>query len=230
VYRHSVVPGGVLSPAEMRQSTQADRIVAAHYADLNIDRMRPVRLVRDAAAHVSFRMHDAIYWTRSKIRLHKGEVLLTDGKNWVRGRCGNRISFRPQRPFLFPVEPPEKEFEISDPDLPPPVLAQGRFETPPLPLLPQTPHSAVPVKQEKRVSQSSEERFTHAEYFGHPVGQLRVVFPPLVPKDDHDPRDDDSDDDHHELPATPEPATILLVCSGLIALVARQVWRARKRS
>lgn len=61
VYRHSVVPGGVLSPEELEQAIVRDPVVAAHYASLNPLTMR-VETVRDPfEAYVSYRVGKQVY-------------------------------------------------------------------------------------------------------------------------------------------------------------------------
>ena len=47
---------------------------------------------------MSYRMKDKVYWTKKKVRLAKGEELITDGINYARSRCGNRISEVSQAP------------------------------------------------------------------------------------------------------------------------------------
>ncbi len=59
---------------------------------------RIVELKADKAAYVSYRINDKVYWTKKKVRLAKGEKLLTDGANYARARCGNRISEVSQAP------------------------------------------------------------------------------------------------------------------------------------
>ena len=57
VYPFSIVPGGVLSREELKTAMKADPLVAAHYAAVNVDRLKTVTLRQDLAAYVSFRMH-----------------------------------------------------------------------------------------------------------------------------------------------------------------------------
>lgn len=60
--------------------------------------------------NVSFRVRDQIYWTRKKVRLPKGERVITDGVHYSRVRCGNRISEVPQ-PTTTPEVPEEATIE-----------------------------------------------------------------------------------------------------------------------
>lgn len=106
VYPYSIVPGGVQSSSELKQAAAADPLVAAHYRDLSLSNLRPERVKSDRLVFLSYRVADRIYWTSKPLALHKGEWILTDGKNEIRGRCGNRISEAPASP-IAPHEPPE---------------------------------------------------------------------------------------------------------------------------
>jgi hypothetical protein len=90
-YPYSVIPGGAYSPAELRYSIAKDPVVRAHYADFDLKSARLVTLASDRFQYASFRMRNKVYWTHSKIRILKGEVLLTDGVHFARTRCGNRL-------------------------------------------------------------------------------------------------------------------------------------------
>lgn len=103
VYPFSIVPGGVVSRDELKAAMRTDRLVAAHYAAVDVDRLKPVTLKHDLAAYVSFRMHGQVYWTSRRVLLAKGERVLqggTDGAIGVRERCGNQISEQPRVPVL----------------------------------------------------------------------------------------------------------------------------------
>ena len=105
VYPFSIVPGGVRSVAELKGAMKTDRLVATHYAAVNVNRLKPVVLNQDRAAYVSFRMHDRVYWTSRKVRLAKGERIFeaADGSIGVRERCGNQVSDQPRTPVLADV-------------------------------------------------------------------------------------------------------------------------------
>ncbi|MBV8451644.1 MAG: hypothetical protein JOZ29_05150, partial [Deltaproteobacteria bacterium] len=83
-----------------------DPTVRAHYAGFNVKQSRLVRLTEDHYSYVSYRLKNQIFWTRKRLKLPKGEALLTDGKKYVRCRCGNQISDSPQ-PVTSEVEPLE---------------------------------------------------------------------------------------------------------------------------
>ena len=75
-----------------------DGVVAAHFSDFRVARSRLVDLKGDKEAYVSYRIGDKVYWTKKRVRLAKGEKLITDGINYARSRCGNRISEVSQAP------------------------------------------------------------------------------------------------------------------------------------
>ena len=91
VYPYSVVPGGVKDARELKRAAEHDPVVASHYAGFDYVNARIVRLVLARSAYVSYRVGNRVYWTRHRIRLMKGEKLITDGKMTLRTRCGNRV-------------------------------------------------------------------------------------------------------------------------------------------
>lgn len=96
-YPYSVVPGGVHSTQELVVAL-GDRVVAEHYATLNLSKVR-VETVRDPRrVHVSYRIGDKVYWTKRPLMLSPGERILTDGRTEIRSRCGNLIADTPQGP------------------------------------------------------------------------------------------------------------------------------------
>jgi hypothetical protein len=108
-YPYSVVPGGVHSSHELALA-RADRVVAAHYAAVDLSAVR-VDTVRDPRrVHVSYRIGDEIYWTKRTVLLSPGERILTDGRTEIRSRCGNIISDTPQGP-TSDQEPSITEFD-----------------------------------------------------------------------------------------------------------------------
>ncbi len=123
VYPFSVVPGGIENGAEVAQALARDPVVEAHYDGFRADRARVVLLTEPRLVHVSYRVKDKVYWTRKKVKLRKGEKLITDGKELIRARCGNRISDAPMAPMAL-VEPPEVSSDT--PLLPLPLVALAR--------------------------------------------------------------------------------------------------------
>jgi PEP-CTERM motif-containing protein len=97
VYPYSVVPGGVKDASELKWAAEHDPVVAAHYAGFDYDHARVVRLVLERTAYVSYRIGKKIYWTRRRIKLKKGETVITDGRITARTRCANRVEEVPQQ-------------------------------------------------------------------------------------------------------------------------------------
>src|SRR5690348_247655 len=97
-YPYSVIAGGAYTPADLHSATHADAVVRAHYEPFNLKLERVVQLTADRFQYASYRIKNQIYWTRKKLRIHKGEYLLTDGAAFARARCGNRLSDTPQLP------------------------------------------------------------------------------------------------------------------------------------
>lgn len=110
VYPYSVVAGGVHRPEELRQAVARDRVVAAHFSDFDVARARVVKLATAKKAYVSYRLKNRVYWTKKKVTLAKGETLLTDGKNYARTRCANRVSESAQAA----ISPEEPSTEVLD--------------------------------------------------------------------------------------------------------------------
>jgi hypothetical protein len=106
VFPYSVVPGGVRNSQELQNAVAGDSVVAKHYAGFTTGSARAIRLAEQRTAYVSYRMGNQIFWTRRKVTLRAGEIVLTDGQNMIRGRCGNRVSTTPKYP-TSPHEPPE---------------------------------------------------------------------------------------------------------------------------
>lgn len=104
VYAFSVVPGGVTTREEVARVVAADRVVARHYAGINVQALQPVTAPAKSA-YMSYRRGDDIFWTRHKVALPEGEVVLSDGEQEIRGRCGNRISTVSRMP-VADVDPP----------------------------------------------------------------------------------------------------------------------------
>ena len=98
IYPNSVIRGGARNPEEFKAALLKDSVVAEHFSDFNASQSRMVDLKVDKAAYVSYRVNDKVYWTKKKVKLARGEKLITDGTNYARARCGNRISEVSQAP------------------------------------------------------------------------------------------------------------------------------------
>lgn len=229
-YPYSVVPGGVYSPDELRAAIQKHPLVREHYADFNLRSARLVKLTEDQHQYVSFRLGNHIFWTRNKLRIPKGEVLVTDGNSYARTRCGNRLSEIPKgnttslqppdRLLSLPPFSPELVPELSLVDVPPmpdgPALPfdaprLGLFlptsVAPPLPL--QTAANWPLLRQPpSAVSLSTPPYFTTPLVSNYPGGPgnfpVPSVFPPATPP---------------VIPPVPEPGTIYLFGVGLLVSV-----------
>jgi hypothetical protein len=104
-FPYSIIPGGAYTTAELRYADQEDPVVKQHYADFNMKNAQMVQLADDKYQYASYRKKTQVYWTKKKLLIRKGEVLLTDGTSYARARCGNRLSDKPQTP-VSPQEPP----------------------------------------------------------------------------------------------------------------------------
>jgi hypothetical protein len=116
IYRHSVVPGGVRSAEEVANVIQRDPVVAAHYKDINPQKMRNDRLQKPLLAHVSYRLGDKVYWTKKPVPLPANEPIMTDGVTTIRERCGNLISVDPLAPASDNEPSPASLDVVTDPD------------------------------------------------------------------------------------------------------------------
>ncbi len=197
---YSVIPGGVHSEKQLAEVLAHDPLVARHYADFDLQKLRFVRLRHGREAYVSYRLGNSIFWTNHKIALFAGETLLTDGTHYARSRCGNRVSAVPKQPT--------SSFEPSDLALAAPILhlSPASFKLPPLSagihLLPTGVGTAT------------------GSWGGPPIFPV-VFFPPggggsggtpVYPSPGNAP-----------LP-TPEPGTLLLFSLGLAVLSLKYLW------
>ena len=138
VYPYSVIPHGVESQQELQTAIHQDPVVTAHYSDFRVRAAHSIRLPREQQFFVSYRVGTQIFWTRKKITLHAGEMLLTDGEHLARTRCGNRLSEVPLSPTA-PSEPSDHTFNT------PVVPLRPLLTSEPLPDAPIWPGSPAPV-------------------------------------------------------------------------------------
>lgn len=123
VYKLSVIPGGAYSAEELRQALDSDEVAARHYtvfqrASLRIEQSRFVQPV-----YVSYRVGNAVFWIRRPLALAPRETLLTDGANFARARCGNRVAVEPQSP-VETASPPLGVFDHAEAPTPDPAADQ----------------------------------------------------------------------------------------------------------
>ena len=126
-YPYSVIPGGVTSAEEVESSIALDALVAEHYQGIRTSLLRTIRLNAGVEVYASFRTASGIHWTARPIAVAKGELVLTDGANLIRGRCGNRLAFAP--PDVVP--PGEKPANGEPPVAEPPQIVM-QYGMPPL--------------------------------------------------------------------------------------------------
>jgi len=136
VYPYSVVPGGLRSPDALRRIVASDHAVARHFSQFDYSKAHLIRLAEARDVYVSYRIRDTIFWTRKRIHLLPGELLLTDGNVTARAKCGNQVS-ETAKPEVSNEEPEEDvldkpvALEPMGPSLPihpvlhPPVLPTG---------------------------------------------------------------------------------------------------------
>ena len=143
---------------------------------------------QERAVYVSYRLNSRIYWTRQKLRLAKGEALITDGKITARTRCGNQISEIP----VAPSSPAEPTIEALEKPEDPPLLAEINppFE---LPLDPPPATDIQVIGHAGRIFIPP----LFPIYFGNPGSGPGIPVSPPPP------------------PTVPEPAALFLVLLGL---------------
>ncbi len=206
VFPYSVIPGGVESTQELRNAVAHDGVVLRHYADFDLSRARIIRLDRDREMYVSYRLGDHVYWTKKKLKLRKGESVITDGNHEARTRCGNRLSDTPSEP-VSPIEPPTEALEAApDPALFVETRPPFNFQLPPS-VTPTNPPGGgiVPPVYPIIFTPGAPGGTPPSAPVGTPPGAPGGGTPfrgPLLP-------------DPPPPVATPEPGTLILLATGL---------------
>jgi hypothetical protein len=146
VFPYSIIPGGAESMQELRQAVTMDPVVARHYSDFDLARVRRVTLRAPQSMYVSYRIGNDVFWTKHKLTLPKGETMLTDGRAMARTRCGNRVSALPSKPNAL-VEPTAEELNTSmlGPSVSTPYLAAYSAEPSIPPFVPTAIVSFLPL-------------------------------------------------------------------------------------
>jgi hypothetical protein len=211
VYPYSVIPGGVESAAELRNSVTRDPVIAKHYEDFYIERARVVRLSEDRPLYVSYRLGNNVFWSKKRFMLRKGETVITDGEHMARTRCGNRLAEAPTGPVMAA----EPELEAAPPEegqalVGGPALAGAPFAPGEIPLTP-TPTSAI----------SPGSGFPGGGIIGSPGIPIAGGGTPCSPSTPVTPI----------IPPppiiTPEPETLLMLSAGLTGvLLGRKKWKS----
>jgi hypothetical protein len=196
VYRYSVIPGGVRSVEELKNAIARDPVVSAHYAAFHLSRARIIRLDRARSLHVSYRLGNHIFWTKRKLKIAKGETLITDGVHTARTRCGNLISAT-MLPPVFPSEPTVREMDTTqDPRDTDFQIGSGPQPGPPVT---QTPGSSAPPVED---GSSRGGNGDGPIIFGSSDPPGSTPTPPTPTP-----------------VGVPEPGTLVLLLTGLFALV-----------
>jgi hypothetical protein len=138
VYPYSIVPGGITSVEELKQAMNSDSVVAAHFANFDLNKTRVETLKAPRLAHVSYRLGNEVFWTKRQLLIKAGERVLTDGKNVARTRCANQVATQPAA--VSPLEPTAATMDtpvggLKAESIPPAGILQPRpfgFQLPPL--------------------------------------------------------------------------------------------------
>jgi hypothetical protein len=91
VYPYSIVPGGAENLNEAKRA-MLDPAIKANYANIDLTKLKQVKLTTNLSGYVSYRWGEKIYWTSKAVTLRAGETVFTDGVHIVRGRCLNCYS------------------------------------------------------------------------------------------------------------------------------------------
>jgi hypothetical protein len=207
VFPYSIIPGGVKDASDLRYAALRDYVVRRHYAHFDLSRAHLVRATEAREVYLSYRIRDSVFWTRRRVRLHLGELLLTDGKITARARCGNQISDT-AKPDVSEEEPDED------------ILDQPVTALDSAPFWPGRPRLASPDLPS--FDPAAPKLF--ASNFTFPYEPVGVPLPY-----GKCPANDNTVDGHCRKkrpkgPAVPEPSTLVLAASGL----AFTFWRYRK--
>ena len=207
VYPYSVIPGGVKNPGDLRAAAAHDYVVRRHFSHFDFSHAQLVRATEAREVYLSYRIRDTVFWTRKRIRLHIGELLLTDGKITARAHCGNQISDA-AKPEVSDEEPDEDVLDrpVADVAAAPSLPIRPVFAAPDLPV-------GEPIAPK-----------LFGSLFNFPYVPVGVPLPyrpchagdhfidgHCVPK-------------HHKPSTVPEPSTLILAASGLALIL----WRYRR--
>lgn len=210
VYPYSVVPGGVKDPDDLRSAALGDYVVRRHFEHFDFAHAQLIRSTEAREVYLSYRIRNTVFWTRKKVRLLPGELLLTDGKITARARCGNQISDT-AKPEVSDEEPEEDVIDQ------PVAVAAAAPSFPIRSMLapPDLPVGAINPPQ----------NFTGGGFVfpAVPVG-LPLPFGSCPPGETGNEPDCKHKHHHHKGGESPEPSTMVLLGSGM----ALMLWRYRK--
>lgn len=215
VYPYSVIPGGVHDPKELQRVFEHDPVIAAHYRDFDFRRARVMQLLEDKTVYVSYRIAGRVYWTTKKVRLRRGEKVITDGKMTLRTRCGNQVS-----------ETARKEVSPNEP-------AIARLENP-IQLDPGTAKVIpYPTDFESSLARSNLPAFAMAppgySYISNYGGSLSLYLPPLPSCGKKKKGSKTSTECNNPVGQVPEPGSIILLGTGLVGAFVRYRTKLRSR-
>jgi hypothetical protein len=196
IYPYSIVPGGLKDVSDLRYAAMRDYVIRQHYKHFNFANAQLLRVTEAREVYLSYRIRNTVFWTRKKVRLHPGEMLLTDGKITARARCGNQISDT--------AKPEVSEEEPADDVLDQPVAALD--SGPSWPSRPVLPATHLPT------GAPAPPPFNAGGFFF-----AYVPFGVPLPSGYCSP-DDQSihcHPKHRKPPTVPEPSTMVLLVSGL---------------
>jgi hypothetical protein len=226
VYPYSVVPGGVEDLDDLRRATQHDYVVWQHYARFQYEHARLVRATEARQVYLSYRLRDRIFWTRKRVHLPVGELLLTDGNITARAKCGNQVSETP-KPEVSEEEPAEDVFDkpvaVLEPRAPA-LPIRSSLVPPSLPGVSPLPPGGPQVFGGGFI-------FPFVP-FGMPIpGGLCETPAQEQFEQSHGIVDNEKNEKlcpphRHKPPVVPEPSTLVLIGSGLAAVY----WRYRRTS
>jgi hypothetical protein len=205
VYPYSVVPGGVKDVRALRDAASRDSVVRRHFARFDFAHAQLVRAAEAREVYLSYRIRNTVFWTRKKVRLHVGELLLTDGNITARAHCGNQISDT-AKPEVSDEEPAE---DVLDQPV-------AMMESPSMPIRPVIAPLDLPSGQPiPPVFFAGGFVFPYVP-FGVPIPGARCPVDDIVVDGQCHPKR------HNHV--APEPSTMVLISSGLALIL----WRYRR--
>src|ERR1700688_224036 len=72
IFPYSIIPGGAESQQELRQAVTKDPVVARHYSDFDLARVRRITLSAPQSMYVSYRIGNDVFWTKTQIDAAEG--------------------------------------------------------------------------------------------------------------------------------------------------------------